>query len=568
MCRAVTVRLLLLVSFVAFIGGTASGQSSSTKASSKRAPAKAVAAKAATAEPAPPADVRIQTKYTSGAQVSENTTYVKGARQRVEFPGVVSIEQCDLGQTVVINPTAKTYLVTRHADVASATTPAPAAAPGADQPGVSGQEKAGAGSSKGGVVTYTTTVNDTGEKKQVFGREARRVTTTMTKTVSASACDKTPLTVEVDGWYIDFPAVARCSTASSARAAGVPRADACVDQVESRVNGEAKLGFPVATTTTTKTGEGDKQEVETSSMEVTAFEVTTLDAALFGPPEGYTEVKSNAELMATFQGGGGGLSDALVGSTADGTSAAAPKRAGAVRIGVLEPLDKSGHELPVRELRQQLASGFHRAPYEALTLSSDSVAGAQSEAARMECDYILYAEITEIKTSKPGRLGGMLKKVSRDGPPRDVHEVKLDYRLYRVGAADASPAFSESVKSSSGTGFGLRSAIHLAVFAGSLYMRFSGLGLVSPWLMANMGGGLGPLAGSGLFDPRLTAMSSMSQMFGPSAMEAIAGDAAMAVPGVTVPAINPEVEIRQTVDAALANAAKGTMEQLKKNTRR
>ena len=333
--------------------------------------------------------------------------------------------------------------------------------------------------------------------------------------------------------------------------------------MESRTNGDAKLGFPIAMTTTTKIGEGDKQEVETSSMEVTVFETTTLDAALFAVPEGYTELKSNAELVASFQGGDSGLSDALVGSTADGTSTAAPKRAGAVRIGVLEPIDKSTRKLPTGELRQELASNFRKAPFEALTLSGNSVADAQSEAARMECDYVLYSEITEIKTSKPGRVGGMLKKVSGNGPARDVHEVKLDYRLYPVGTGATSPVFTESAKTASGGGFDFRSAIHFAAFAGSLYMRFSGLGLLNPMLMSKFGGGLGPLASSGFFDPRMSAMSSMSQMFGRAGAEAL-GDGAVAIPGSAAATLDPEVEIRQTVGHALTNAAKETMEQLKK----
>jgi hypothetical protein len=341
-----------------------------------------------------------------------------------------------------------------------------------------------------------------------------------------------------------------------------------VDQVEWHTSGEAKLGFPFAMTTTTKIGEGDKQHVQTSSMEVTAFEVTTLDAALFTAPAGYTEMKSNAELMGTFKGGGSGLSDALVGSTADGTSTAAPKPAGTVRIGVLEPVDKSTRGLPTRELRQQLASDFRNAPYEALTLSGSSVADAQGEAAKMECDYVLYAEIADIKTSKPGRVGGLLKKVSGDGPARDVHDVKLDYRLYPVGTAATSPAFSDSAKATSGGGFDLRSAVRLAMSAGSLYMRFASLGMLNPMLLRNFGTGLGPLAGTGLFDPRMNAMSSVSQLFGSAGIDAVDDNAGVAVPGAAASAMDADRDIRHTVDAALVNAAKGTMEQLKKNNRK
>ncbi len=279
-------------------------------------------------------------------------------------------------------------------------------------------------------------------------------------------------------------------------------------------------------------------------------------------PAGYTEAKSSAELLSGFQASGG-LADALLGSTADGTSSAAPKSAGVVRIGVLEPVNKSAHELPTRELRQELASSFRKAPFEALTLAGKSPDEAQADAARMQCDYVLYTEITEIKTSKPGRVGGVLKKVSGDGPPRDVHDVKLDYKLYALGGPTA-PTFVDTAKASSSAGFNMRSALHLAMFAGSMYLRFTGLGLMAPMLMSGLGGGgLGPLGGSGLFDPRMSAMSSVAQLamsggpMGPGGH----GDAAV---GTSGPGEDTEAVIRQTVDAALTTAAKGTIEHLQK----
>ncbi len=213
--------------------------------------------------------------------------------------------------------------------------------------------------------------------------------------------------------------------------------------------------------------------------------------------------------------------------------------------------------LPTRELRQELASDFRTAPFEALTLAGKSPAEAQADAGRMQCDYVLYSEIAEIKTSKPGKVGGMLKKVSGDGPSRDVHEVRLDYKLYRLGAA-AAPSFADTTKASSGGNFNVKSALHLAMFAGSLYLRFTGLGLLNPMLMSGAGGGLGPLAGSGLFDPRMSAMSSITQL---ATSGALAGNGDSQAPG----ADDSEAVIRQTVGAALANTAKGAVEHLQKS---
>src|SRR6185503_1228986 len=61
--------------------------------------------------PPPPTDVRLHTAITTGAQVSENTTLIQGPRQRVEFPGMTVLSQCDLGQTLQINDQSKHYIV-------------------------------------------------------------------------------------------------------------------------------------------------------------------------------------------------------------------------------------------------------------------------------------------------------------------------------------------------------------------------------------------------------------------------------------------------------------------------
>jgi len=117
---------------------------------------------------------------------------------------MVSIHQCDLQRTVMLNPAAKRYRV--QADAAGAQT--------ANQPGPSGgalaaQTALSAGQSpRGGVVTLTMTLTDTLERQTMFGLEARHVKTVMTKQSDASACDKTPLRSEIDGWYIDLPKTA------------------------------------------------------------------------------------------------------------------------------------------------------------------------------------------------------------------------------------------------------------------------------------------------------------------------------------------------------------------------
>jgi hypothetical protein len=548
------------------------------KPPAKKKPAAAPAKAAPVPKPLPPppppppaSDIEVHSRYTRGAEVSENTTYIHGPRQRVEFPGVITIEQCDLHRTVLLNVTSKKYLIRPYAEAPAVAPKTPAAVEAAPETGsgaLAAMDMTGSGSQpppKGGVITYTATLTDTLERKPLFGMEARRIRTVIVKQPSASACDKSGLKVEVDGWYVDLPQSAGCTKPPAAPdTPPAPSPDVCVDRVDAQTVGDAKMGFPVAMVTTTTAGDGDKQEISSTSMEVSGLEVTRLNGALFDVPPDFVEANSSAELVPTLAAGGS-LAETLFGSTADGTSNAAPKKPGHVRVGVLEPANKTSRTFAARQLREHLVGEFRKAPFEALALAGPSVADAQQDAARLGCDYILFSEVTEIKTSKPGKVGGLLKRVAREDATRDIHEVKLDYTLYAVGgpAALAPPAATGSSKASSGGGVGVGTVLKVAAFAGRMYLSMYGMGglgmgMMNPLMsMPGLGGGGGPFSASGLFDPRMSAMSSMTQMAG---MGGMSGLGSMA--GGTSPGDDSEAALTQTVGSALSNAAKSTMEKL------
>jgi hypothetical protein len=492
------------------------------------------------------------TAYTQGAQVSQNTTFLQGARQRVEFPGLVTLDQCDLKRSVMLNTTAKRYRVQPYPEPAA--TPASASEPMDQQAAQMAQLMGGPPRppAPGGVVTLTTTHHDTLERQTMFGLEARRIKTLVIKQSTSTACDKSPLKVEIDAWYVDLPARAGCTRPASPAPAPAADPNACTDRIEVRVAGDVTLGFPIKTATVTTSGEADKLETATSAQEVTALEVAPLDRALFEVPGDFVEASSTAEVVPALAAGGS-LTDALFGSTVDGTSSAAPKKPGAIRIGILEPINKSTRDLQTASLRRDLAGKFNKAPYEAIPLAGSSVAEIEQNAARMQCDYLLLADVIEAKTSKPGRMSS-LSRVAGGGPPKDSHDVKVDYKLFAVGASQA-PKLSGTAKASNG-GFGLGSALRLASFAGQMYMSLMmggmGMGMMNPMMMSSMGGP-SPMGG-GLFDPRASAMSSMFSSLGGGAMAGMGGMAGMADPS--------ESAMRDTVSEALGNGARAVMEQL------
>ena len=211
----------------------------------------------------------------------------------------------------------------------------------------------------------------------------------------------------------------------------------------------------------------------------------------------------------------------------------------------------------MRALRQELVANLTKHPFEALPLSGSPQASA-ADMARLECDYVLVSEVTEVKTSKPGKLGG-LSRMAGGGPAKDRHEVKMAYRLYPANGI-ATVTAAGDVKADNGGGFSIGSALRMAAFAGQLYMGFAGMGMMNafggmggmgmgmgmmnPMFAMSRGGGMGAM-GSSFFDPRSMAMRSMAMGFGgPSGMPGL-GDSS-------------ETEVLKVVSKALGDVAKAT----------
>ena len=480
----------------------------------------------------------------------------------MEFPGLVSIGQCDLKRTVLVSPSAKRYRVQPDAPPApEVTTPAlpdlaaMAAALGVALPpgavtegqataGFPGADASGMATPPNtGLVTITTTFTDTLERQTMFGLEARRIKTTVTRQTTGDVCDKTPLRTEIDAWYVDLPKTAS-SCGRTAPATPEPPAassDACQDRTDTRVVGDVTLGFPVKTVTTNMSGDGDKQESSTTTAEVTSLEISRLDPALFDVPAGYVEAKSALELAPALTTGST-LGDVLFGSTADGTSTATPKAAGVTRIGVLEPVNGSGRgSLKMRALRQELVAKFTKGSFEAVPLGG-SVHGT-ADATRLECDYVLATEVTEVKTSKPGKLSGV-SRMTGGGPPKDRQEVKMAFRLYPTDGT-ATIRLAGDVKADNGGGFGMMSA-----FGGMGGMGMGmGMGMVNPMFAMSRGGGMGAM-GSTFFDPRSTAMSSMAMGFG-------------GLGGMTGVGDSSDAEVQKVVSKTIDDVVKDTTDKLK-----
>ena len=481
------------------VTSVAQGQTPKPHAPRKKAPTttKAPAPPPPAPEP-PPSDVTMRMRLVAGLQSSENVSYSKGARQRLEFPGLVSIAQCDLVRTVYVNDAARTYAVQAHV------TPEKAPAPTSDQSAAamsSMMPMASPTSPRTGVAVYVTTITDTGERKTSFGREARHIRTVTVKDASAATCLKGAEEVDVDSWYVDVPELVPCTSAPAQ--AAPPSSAACADRVERRTVGAADFGIPIGLVTTTTIGEGDRAETVTTSMEVTSLEVGRLAASLFEVPPDYTQVPRLVDLVPP-----GTLPDALLGTPANGTAGAVAKKGGVIRIGVLEPLHPSNDAIIGAEARRDLVARFDRGPVEAVAVGGDDTDSIKASAARLECDYVLYSEVVETKTKTPGKVGGLLHKASGGGAA-ESQEVTVAWKLFPPDAPDA-PALAGTAKASSAGGFSVGSAVHLAAQAGSLYLNMTGMGGMTGMMGVPMSGLAGG-HGGGFYDPRAQAIASIAQ---------------------------------------------------------
>ena len=197
----------------------------------------------ATQKPAA-SDLKITYKQTTSGQAMESTTMLKGSRERGEMSmgmgmKIVNITQCDLKRTIQISDTAQKYVITPMTVATASTAPASTPSTAATQP-----------TRRGGVVTYTTTSTDTGERKEMFGFTARHIKSSLTIESSPDACTPMNQRIDTDGWYIDFSFGLQCDLGQAQAGWQPPTTGGCRDQVQFKNVGAARKGYPLQETMT------------------------------------------------------------------------------------------------------------------------------------------------------------------------------------------------------------------------------------------------------------------------------------------------------------------------------
>jgi hypothetical protein len=419
------------------------------------------------------ADTKVKSRQTSGGQTYENTSYIKGKRQRSETSNgqMIVIQQCDLRRNIQIMPEAQAYIIQPY-----------------DQPAANSTTNTHTATSqpsavrKGGVVTSTVTTRDTGERKQMFGYTARHIITTMVMDSSPDACSPIKNKMEIDGWYIDAAFALDCDSQRAYTNYRPQAAGGCQDRYETKQIGAARKGYPVWEKTTMFGPNGT--ESFSNINEVVEFSQATLDQALFEIPAGYREVNDFASAFSANYGAAAASnsSNPDPGTSSSVASAAnqpnnvtsselGPKRAGVVRLGIAAvKTDKVGEAMNASELalavQNTLTQTLKTTSVEVVAIQATGAA-IQTEAQQKECDYVVYTNVSHKKGgggfgsmlgssaasigSNIGYGGGTAAVVSANVATAAIaqsikakDELTLDVRLERPGST--TPSFAQQYK--------------------------------------------------------------------------------------------------------------------------
>ena len=340
------------------------------------------------------ADVRVKQRVTMSGQKFESTRSIKGSRERTEqrvqmddpamadyMPQIATITQCDMKRTVRVNDRKQIYMIEafQTADTAPVqrTTPAPTQT----------------ATRRGGTMTMTYIVKDTGERKTMFGLQARHLIITQEMESSPDSCNGPSKTkMEFDGWYADFSAEFNCPNAqATAPSMGMGKPD-CTDRVVYKGNAAARTGFLLEGTM--KMFGADGSVTMSQTTETLELSRAPLDASLFDVPAGYRPVSSSQDLYAVSMPSMGGVSDSSNRNTDRPASVPSRPSARSVAVNVSIASGSAGNQAEVEQyIRSRIASRGLRA-----------VSGSGDDA--------LSIQFNKVKESTASKIGGIFGKVT------------------------------------------------------------------------------------------------------------------------------------------------------------
>ncbi len=339
-----------------------------------------------------------------------STVYIKGSRMRTDVlyktkaygakdVTETTIVQCDKQRSVQFNSKANKYYVDSMVAPTSDTTK---------------------NSKKGGYVTVTGSVTDTGERVKLFGYDARHLKETITFTPSKNACMKDAMKIEIEGWYADIP---EFSCPIQRKIQEFQMDNNCFDDVDFQIKGK-RTGVALKEIRKMTTYGTNGMTIVTEE-EATEILKTPLADSLFEPPAGYKpantlkevednspeEPRSETRMTTPEKLSTGTSRPTFAPPTAGIERVVRPKNDTMIRIGIAKPKVTTPETKNNPDAASDIASAATLALLE--SLKSDRVEAielttdfAENECSEKGCDFILFANITQKRGG-----GGMFGKI-------------------------------------------------------------------------------------------------------------------------------------------------------------
>ncbi len=342
-------------------------------------------------------DYRIRQQISMGddkdGAVMDRSVWIKGQRERTQtkfivdgqdmsamMPTLTEVMQCDLRQMIKINDASKRFMIEAFID--SDNKPLPSVEPSTKVT-----------VRKGGNVTWTYTLIDSGERKEMFGFTARKLTVKQLVEASKNSCNgESRMNIVEEGWFAYIiPESARCDV-QLPRGEGEEQ-DECRDTMIRKGSFQYPGMMLEGTMTYTDL---IKNSVSKQTVKTLDVSKETLAISLFEPPPGYTEVNSLQSLMSR------GKVDMVAKMTADATSG---KSIGKKPVGI-DFFAGNVSKINQNAMRQYLADKFASNGQNATLVVSqnDLTSGAYMA--------IVGVQIKNIKESGAAKIGGLFGKVT------------------------------------------------------------------------------------------------------------------------------------------------------------
>lgn len=357
------------------------------------------------------ADVKIKQRVTVEGQGSEQTTMIKGARERREtkiviaeedesdmaevMPNIATITQCDLRRILQVNDRKKIYTVEPFPDGEVSNT-APTTA--------------NTKTRKGGTVTITFNVTDTGERREMFGLQARHLKVLQMIESSADSCSGAQRTkVEIDGWYADFSADFSCPIDLPDAPPSKPD---CRDRIIYKRSGNTKLGFLLDGTMKNFDANGKVQStIRTETLEISR---SPLDASFFDVGKDYKQVSDSEQLYAMPS-----MSEMMAMAKGDTSDVSTLKSTDKKHIG-LDFFSGEYSKIDQDAVRQTMMENLNDRGFAASFVTSPN------EITNGRFDYIIGVNIVSLKQSKAGKIGGLFGKVTGDASAAKIGDSEAE----------------------------------------------------------------------------------------------------------------------------------------------